>query len=210
MTELSTDEFQAAVARFPSGVAVVTVDSDDGPVSLATRAFSAVSSEPPLVMVCIPRSAGSFKEFQWAQAFGVSILAITQVELARQFATGGAGDVRSVRIVSGPSATARLIEGAVAHLEETVRLESKPAPLPPSEEEREKLLLAIGSGDGCLEVTAHAIWLARAERTAPGARPPGQVTLRPCRNGPHGARGQRRAPGGGPRPWRHRPGRGDL
>ena len=117
MTELSTDAFQAAVARFPSGVAVVTVDSDDGPVSLAIRAFSAVSSDPPLVMVCIPRSAGSFKDFQWAQAFGVSILAITQVELARQFATGGAGDFRSVRLVNGPSATVGLIEGAVAHLE---------------------------------------------------------------------------------------------
>ena len=59
-----------------------------------------------------------------------------------------------------------------------------------------------------LEVTTHAIRLARAERTAPGARPPRPVTLRPCRNGPHGARGQRRAPGGGPRPWRHRPGEG--
>jgi hypothetical protein len=66
-----------------------------------------------------------------------------------------AGDVE-VRglplLFSSDTLRVRPEHGAVANLEETVRLESKPAPLPPSEEEREKLLLAIGRVDDELHV----------------------------------------------------------
>jgi flavin reductase ActVB len=115
--ELSVDALAAAVNRFPTGVTVIITNSDDGPVSLAVTAFSSVSVNPPLIMVCIPRSAGSFKDFQWAQAFGVSILSDAQADLARQFAKGGMGDFSAARLVPGASSGAPLILDAAAHLE---------------------------------------------------------------------------------------------
>jgi flavin reductase (DIM6/NTAB) family NADH-FMN oxidoreductase RutF len=80
-------DLRAVRRRWASGVAVVTtVDGDDGYRGATVSAFTAVSLEPPLVLVCIDR-AGRMSELVPASgAFVVSILESNQEFLAERFA----------------------------------------------------------------------------------------------------------------------------
>src|SRR5215210_5968864 len=51
---VSPDEFRSVLGRFPSGVTVVTTKSRSGAdQGMTVSAFSSVSLEPPLVLICI-------------------------------------------------------------------------------------------------------------------------------------------------------------
>ena len=57
---VSSEEFRAALSRFASGVTVVTsVDGEGRRHGITVSAFCSVSLEPPLVLVCIDKLAGS-------------------------------------------------------------------------------------------------------------------------------------------------------
>lgn len=80
--------FRDAMARFPTGVAIVTTHDEDGkPYGFTASSFCSVSLEPPLVLVCLARSARSFPVFASNQSFAISILQSTHVELAQRFAS---------------------------------------------------------------------------------------------------------------------------
>lgn len=80
--------YRQAMARFPTGVAIVTTDDEDGtPYGFTANSFCSVSLDPPLVLVCLARSANSFPVFARARHFAVSILRADHVELAKRFAS---------------------------------------------------------------------------------------------------------------------------
>jgi flavin reductase (DIM6/NTAB) family NADH-FMN oxidoreductase RutF len=85
---ISKDEFRSALGRFASGVTVVTTRSrDHQPQGLTVSAFSSLSLDPPLVLVCIDRRNGSHGAFIERGAFAVNLLADDQEELSRRFAS---------------------------------------------------------------------------------------------------------------------------
>ena len=62
---ISKEEFRAALSRFASGVTVVTTRDKEGMLhGLTVSAFSSVSLEPSLVLVCIEKTAGSHHAFE--------------------------------------------------------------------------------------------------------------------------------------------------
>ncbi len=80
--------FRDAMARFPTGVAIVTTHHEDGtPYGFTASSFCSVSQNPPLVLVCLARSARSYPVFARNQSFAVSILQSTHVEFAQRFAS---------------------------------------------------------------------------------------------------------------------------
>ena len=79
--------FRAVLGRYATGVAVVTARGPEGvPVGLTVNSFTSVSLDPPLVLFCIGRSAGSEPVFATADSFAVNILATTQAAVSTRFA----------------------------------------------------------------------------------------------------------------------------
>ena len=80
-------DLRAVRRRWASGVAVVTtVDGDGGFRGATVSAFTAVSLDPPLVLVCIDRSGRMSEMVPEAGIFAVSILESDQEFLAERFA----------------------------------------------------------------------------------------------------------------------------
>ena len=84
---VSAEAFREACAKFASGVAVATVLAPDGtPHGLTVSSFTAVSIEPPLILVCIDYACVFLAHFRASTHFGVNVLAETQRELSVIFA----------------------------------------------------------------------------------------------------------------------------
>lgn len=75
------------MARFPSGVTIVTTQDETGkPHGFTASSFCSVSVEPPLVLVCLAKAANSYPVFARIDRFAISILRADQADLARRFA----------------------------------------------------------------------------------------------------------------------------
>jgi flavin reductase (DIM6/NTAB) family NADH-FMN oxidoreductase RutF len=107
--------FRRALAQFASGVTVVTTEGPAGPLGLTVTAFSSVSLEPPLVLVCIDRRSETHAGFERG-AFAVSLLAEGQESVSQRFACGGPAKFAEGGLAKGESGLL-LVPGALAHLE---------------------------------------------------------------------------------------------
>jgi flavin reductase len=82
------DELRALMARFPAGVAVVTVDVNGQRAGLTVASLVSLSLDPALVGVAIRRDAALHELMRDAGTFAVSLLAADQEHLAQHFARG--------------------------------------------------------------------------------------------------------------------------
>ncbi len=83
------DLFKAALRRFASGVAVVTCRVDQVDHAMTATAFSAVSLDPPLVLVCVNRRSRFAEALAHTDRWGVGILDEAADSAARWFAMSG-------------------------------------------------------------------------------------------------------------------------
>ena len=74
--------------RFPSGVAVVTVDLEGERIGLTVSSLVSLSLEPPLVGVAVSRQAALHELLRRAAAFGASLLGEGQEDVATRFSRG--------------------------------------------------------------------------------------------------------------------------
>lgn len=86
------DRFIAAMAGAATQVSVVTTDGPSGRFGVTVSAFSSVSAEPPLVLVCINRRSPSVTAIEANGVFCVNLLGDDQAKIANCFA-GRPGDV---------------------------------------------------------------------------------------------------------------------
>jgi flavin reductase (DIM6/NTAB) family NADH-FMN oxidoreductase RutF len=82
-------EFRETLARWASGVTVVTARHGGEPVGMTAASFSSLSLEPPLVLVCIQSSAASHRGLVEAPGFAVHILGADQDDMSALFAQPG-------------------------------------------------------------------------------------------------------------------------
>ena len=76
-----------ALGCFGTGITVVTtIDESGQPVGLTANSFTSVSLDPPLLLVCLARTAGSLPAFEAAESFGVNVLHIGQQPISARFA----------------------------------------------------------------------------------------------------------------------------
>jgi flavin reductase (DIM6/NTAB) family NADH-FMN oxidoreductase RutF len=83
---VSSDEFRSILGRFPSGVTVVTTKAADGSdQGMTVSAFCSLSLQPPLVLVCIEKTASVHNALTSSPGFIVNILSEEQEQIARRF-----------------------------------------------------------------------------------------------------------------------------
>ncbi len=83
---ISQEVFRRTLATFATGVTVVTFRSNGSAHGLTVSAFTSVSLEPPLILVCIKNGRDSHALLEQARHFAVNILSEGQQELAMRFA----------------------------------------------------------------------------------------------------------------------------
>lgn len=85
---INPDDFRRALGHFATGVTVVTACAENGsPAGITVSAFSSLSLEPPLVLICIDKKAYLHKFLSDGTPFVVNLLAADQEALSRRFAS---------------------------------------------------------------------------------------------------------------------------
>lgn len=87
MTAVDADTLRRVAGHFPTGVTVVTTVHDGRPCGLTVNSFTSVSLDPPLVLVCVARSARAYACIDAEGRFTVNVLSEGQEPIARLFAS---------------------------------------------------------------------------------------------------------------------------
>ena len=114
---LTPTEFRTALRCFAAGVTVVTTRDQAGrPSGLTASAFTSVSLNPPLVLVCVDHAATAHPAFRSHGWFAVNVLRREQEALSRRFAESGGDKFHGVPYHEGRSGLP-LLDGSLATLE---------------------------------------------------------------------------------------------
>lgn len=88
------NDFKTAMSRFPSGVTIVTYQSDGIDSGITVSAFSSVSLDPPLVLVCLNHNSPAVDAISASRSFTINILEASQKEVSNTFAKPGESRVQ--------------------------------------------------------------------------------------------------------------------
>ena len=116
---MAPDVLRTVAGTFPTGVAAITVVHDDRPYGFAANAFSSLSLEPPLVLVCAARSSRTRPVLVAAGAFTINFLAADQEDVCRALARKDDDKFADIAWEPGPLGHPR-IAGAVGYLDCTL------------------------------------------------------------------------------------------
>lgn len=94
VSSVPAQEFRDALARWPSGVTVVTARDAETPVGMTAASFSSLSLDPPLILVCIDKEANAHDGLTGAAGFVVHVLGREHEHLSVLFAQPGAAKFR--------------------------------------------------------------------------------------------------------------------
>lgn len=112
-------KFRNTLGHFATGVTVITTNIGEDFIGMTANAFSSLSVEPPLVLVCIDKKANTMKALQKDHPFVVNILQEEQQEIARIFANRHL-DKFSHTSYSVSDAGVPILDGNLATIECTV------------------------------------------------------------------------------------------
>src|SRR5437016_9173082 len=82
-------EFRRAMGCFATGVTVITVDYEGDVHGMTANAFTAVSLDPLLVLVCVDHKARTHAHLHSKKRFGVNVLAEDQRNISQYYARPG-------------------------------------------------------------------------------------------------------------------------
>jgi (E)-2-((N-methylformamido)methylene)succinate hydrolase len=106
--------FRRALGSFLTGVTVVaTIQEDGSPRGFTANSFTSVSLDPPLVLVCIAKTASSCPVFASAAHFSVNVLAEHQASISMLFASKAADKFAQAAWRRGPAGSP-IIDGVGA------------------------------------------------------------------------------------------------
>jgi flavin reductase len=83
---LSGIDFRKAMGCFATGVTVITVDQDGEVHGMTANAFTAVSLDPVLVLVCVDHRARTHAHLHARKRFGVNVLRNDQQAISEYYA----------------------------------------------------------------------------------------------------------------------------
>jgi flavin reductase (DIM6/NTAB) family NADH-FMN oxidoreductase RutF len=116
------EKFRTIMGQFATGVTIVTARPPGGePVGLTVNAFSSVSLDPLLVLVCLHREASTHDPLLRSGHFAVNVLERRQEDLAVRFASAEVEDrFHGLETLDAPMGSP-LFPGAMGWLECRVR-----------------------------------------------------------------------------------------
>jgi flavin reductase (DIM6/NTAB) family NADH-FMN oxidoreductase RutF len=83
--EFSGTDFRNALGAFATGVTVITTKGVDHPFGMTANAFSSVSLDPPLVLICVIRGTHGAQTIERNGVFAVNILGSDHEPISRYF-----------------------------------------------------------------------------------------------------------------------------
>jgi 3-hydroxy-9,10-secoandrosta-1,3,5(10)-triene-9,17-dione monooxygenase reductase component len=114
--ELDSPALRRAFGQYPTGVAVITALSPEGPVGMVVSSFTTVSLRPALVAFCAARTSTTWPVIADARSCCINVLAASQRELCQQLATRR--DQRFEAVAwSGAASGAPILAGVVGWLD---------------------------------------------------------------------------------------------
>ncbi len=112
-----SDDFRSVMRRYPTGVTIVTTLVDGEPKGFTANAFSSVSAEPPMVLICVNRRARTHPLISAAGKFCVNVLRLEQQPLAETFSSHDhTTPFEGVPYHVGPSGSP-ILEGTLAYFD---------------------------------------------------------------------------------------------
>jgi flavin reductase (DIM6/NTAB) family NADH-FMN oxidoreductase RutF len=84
--DVSQADFRRVMGRFATGVTIVTTCDGDRRLGITVNAFSSVSLDPPLILVCIEKTSYLHQVMLRNGYFAVNLLSEEQQELSQCFA----------------------------------------------------------------------------------------------------------------------------
>ena len=116
MTVANAD-FRKVLGHFATGVTVITATLPDGKrFGFTVNAFSSVSLNPPLVLVCVGNGGEAGAAMSAATHFAVNILGEDQENISRQFSSKVPDRFEGVAATAGASG-APILSGCIGTLE---------------------------------------------------------------------------------------------
>lgn len=85
-------QFRTVLGHFLSGVTVMTTRTESGVRGMTASAFTSLSLDPPLILVCVAKKAAMHGHLRADGRFAISILGADQAPVSNHFA-GYAPDV---------------------------------------------------------------------------------------------------------------------
>jgi len=117
MAPVTSEEFRRACGRFASGVTIASVlDAGGAPHGLTVSSFTAVSLDPPLILICLGHEVSAIEHFRTAKYFGVNVLAEDQRAFSDRFARKGRDRFDGLEWQSGKTGVP-ILAGALAAME---------------------------------------------------------------------------------------------
>jgi flavin reductase len=83
---LTQAEFRKALGRFATGVTVITVDREGEVHGMTANAFTSVSLDPMLVLVCVDQRARTHAHLHAKKRFGINVLCEDQRAISEYYA----------------------------------------------------------------------------------------------------------------------------
>ena len=115
---VSAAEFRQVLSRWASGVSIVTTQGSSGKSGTTVSAFTSVSLEPPLILICFDQASQTLATIAQSRRFCVNILSEGQQELSNRFAKPASDDERFAGVVLQEEVAAGpRLAGAVACLD---------------------------------------------------------------------------------------------
>lgn len=118
MTTAAIDPFQfrQLLGHFATGVTVLTLAApEERPLGMTANSLSSVSLDPPLISVCVDRTAELHDVIVRAPKFVVNVLASPQEALARRFSDKHEDRFDGIGYHLSPEGLI-LLDGALAHV----------------------------------------------------------------------------------------------
>jgi flavin-dependent trigonelline monooxygenase, reductase component len=120
LTGSNAHAIRGAFSNFLTGVTVVcTIDRNGRARGFTANSFTSVSLDPPLVLVCLAKTASSHDIFRQCDSFSVNVLSEQQRELSKVFASKSADKFSKVDIRSAATG-APVIAGCLSWFDCTV------------------------------------------------------------------------------------------
>lgn len=113
-------DFRSTVGAFATGVTVVTTSGEEHAYGMTANAFSSVSLDPPLVLVCVIAGSEGSAHISRNRCFAVNILHAEQEPISRYFASRdrpkGRDAFRDVPHRAGMTKSP-ILEGAIGYMD---------------------------------------------------------------------------------------------
>jgi 3-hydroxy-9,10-secoandrosta-1,3,5(10)-triene-9,17-dione monooxygenase reductase component len=116
---VAPDEYRHVLGHFATGVTVITTVSGGEPAGFTCQSFGALSLDPPLVLFCPSRSSSTGRRIIESGRFCANVLADSQRELARVFASKSADKFAGIGWSPSPAGLP-LLDGAHAWVDAAV------------------------------------------------------------------------------------------